>query len=102
MTPKPEKAEKLEKQRKSWEKTRKQGRQSFALLHGALGWGGLMILFMSCGTLLLDHKRLDWAYVLISVLIWPLAGYFWGLWMWRWCEKHFHGPTNKPPSIIAN
>jgi hypothetical protein len=102
MAPKLDKAEKFEKKHRSWEKMRKRGRQSIALLYGSLGWGGFMILFMNCARVFLDHKRLDWTYVMIGGLIFPLAGYFWGLWMWRWCEEHFHGPTNKPPSIIAN
>jgi hypothetical protein len=95
-------SEKIEKRRKAWEKIRQRGKRSFAFRYGALGWGGFMVVFMTSATAFVEHKRLDWLYLLINVLLWPLAGYIWGLWMWRWLDEQFHGPTNRPPSIIRN
>ncbi len=102
MATKLDKFEKLEMQRRIWEKMRGRGKQSYALLNGALGWGGLMFLLMSCVKIFVEHERLDLPYIVIGVLIWPLGGYCWGLWMWILCEKRLQGSTNKPPSIIRN
>jgi hypothetical protein len=101
MNPTPDKSEIFEKRRKKWEKIRQRGKRSFAFYYGALGFGGFMIIFMTCATVFYEHKNLDWPLVILGVLVWPLAGYSWGLWMWRWIDEQYHGPMNKPPSIFA-
>jgi hypothetical protein len=92
---------KFEKQRQAWEKIRERGKLHFVLTRGSLGWGGFMFIFMTCMSFFVDHKKPD-LFLPISALFWLLAGYPFGLWLWRWCEERYHSPTNKPPSIISN
>jgi hypothetical protein len=96
------KATRFEKRRQAWENTRQRGRKSFILRRGVLGWGGFMFIFMTCMSIFIDHRKIDWHYVIISLIIWPLAGYGYGLSMWCWAEERFHGSDTKPPSIIEN
>ncbi len=102
MRSKLDKSGKFEERRQAWEKKRQQEKRLFAFRYGSLGWGGLMFIFITCLDVFDHHYKLDWPLVFVSLIVWPLAGYGWGMWMWNWCEEHFHGPTNKPPSIIAN
>src|ERR1035437_5315054 len=92
------KSAKFEKQRQSWEKTRKLGKLSFIIYRGVLGWGGFMFLWMTIFEVFVIHRSLSWLFMLVSALIWPLAGYGWGLWEWRWLERRFQG-DERPISI---
>jgi hypothetical protein len=101
MKPKLDKSEKFEIQRQSWEKKRQRGKQSFAIRYGVLGWGGFMFIVTNCTNVFIHHQKLDW-FLPINAAFWVLAGYFWGLWMWRRFDEKFHGPANQPPSITRN
>ncbi len=102
MRPNLDKSEKFQKQRQMWMKWRQRGKQRFALWFGVIGWGGFMIIFMACARMLFERERLDLPWVFISLVIWPIAGYFFGLRLWRSLDEKFDGRTGTPPSIIAN
>jgi len=93
------KSTKFEKQRQSWEKIRKRGQLSFILYRGVLGWGGLMFLVMTATKVFVDHRRLSWFSMLVSALVWALAGYCWGLCVWSWTERRFQGAGKQQNSI---
>ncbi len=27
--------------------------------------------------------------LLLALALFPIGGYFWGAWMWRWCDKKY-------------
>ncbi len=89
---------KFEKQRQSWEKIRKRGKLSFILYRGVLGWGGFMFLVMTTFQVFVNHRSLSWSFMLVSALVWPLAGYVCGLCVWSWSERRLHG-DEEPTSI---
>ena len=60
-----------------------------------------MTVFMNCIRVFVERKRLDW-FLPIGALIWLVAGYFWGLFMWKWLEGLHRGPTSKPLSLFGN
>jgi hypothetical protein len=81
------------------EKMLKQGRNSFAL-RWALWWGGFMILFMNGTGVLVMHQRLKISDIVISILIFPLGGYFVGLMTWPSFVRRSNESTDEPQSII--
>ncbi len=55
---------------------------------GVLRFGGLMFGAMTTWALLSPttrpHQLLDYVFeIALNGLIWPLAGYLWGLWIWK-------------------
>jgi hypothetical protein len=67
-----------------------QGRKHFIVYHGILGWGGSTFIL----TTLWDwHDKFGWHLpaaklelffdVSFWLLVWSIAGYFWGARMWR-------------------
>jgi hypothetical protein len=90
-----------EKQFQAWEKRRKRGKLHFVLTFGSLGWGGFMFVAMTCSDVFIRHHKLVWPVVIVGLFFWLIAGYGWGLYMWRRFEERFHGPTNSPPSIFS-
>jgi hypothetical protein len=91
----------LERRRQALERIDKRGRLHYVLTTGVLGWGGFMFVIMTCIDIFVDHYRIL-STILVGLVVWPLAGFGFGLWMWRSSEKQFDGPPNKPPSIIGN
>jgi hypothetical protein len=84
------------KQVNSWSRFRHLGRKRFILYFGVLGWGlstALLTLLWSW------HDKFHWSLppradigsvileVLVRLVIWPTAGYFFGASMWRGAES---------------
>lgn len=83
-----------EKARQFWQKTKAKGKKSFVLRHGVLGWGGFMFIAMTAQQLI--RKPADYPFVIVlNLLIWPIGGYLFGNWMWRYYETYF-GEENIP------
>lgn len=66
-------------------------RKRYVWKNGVLGWGGFMFLFMtffdwySKGYIQIQMppvRRLLWM-TIPSLIIWPIAGYWWGVTTWR-------------------
>ncbi len=75
-----------------WEKTLGKGKKRFVWAEGVGGYGGGMFLGRMIADALggLRGNHMPFAVSLgINLLIWPLAGYFFGLWMWAWNEKSY-------------
>jgi len=90
--------------RQRCQKTKARGKKSFALRYGAMGFGGLMFILMTVMHLLRKSSfsraltDSDYVYILINLLIWPLAGYSWGVAMWRFYEDYFSDRSSQPPT----
>jgi hypothetical protein len=89
--------------RQRWQKTKARGKKSFALRYGTMGFGGLMFIFMTGMHVLFNRPfprgmiGSDYVYILINLLAWPLAGYSWGVSMWRFYEEYFSDRSGQPP-----
>ena len=89
--------------RNRWQKTKARGKKSFALRWGAMGFGGLMFTSMMVMHSLVKSpfsQRMtdfDYGYVVIN-LLWPLAGYRWGVFIWRFYEEYFSDRNGQPPT----
>lgn len=69
------------------ERTLAQGRTRFILLRGVLGWGLTTGVAWSVLTsLTLEDSNLGVALPL-ALIMFPLGGYFWGAFMWRFLTK---------------
>jgi hypothetical protein len=59
-------------------------------------WGGSMLVLMTGLDLIRKttrpHAAIDYAFeISLNLLLWPLAGYIWGLLTWQGYEKKFSG-----------
>jgi hypothetical protein len=92
-----------EKAKQSWQKTKARGKKSYVLRVGVLGWGGLMVVAMTAQDLIrsprLQHQTLYYVgEIAINLLIWPVAGYFWGKRMWDFYEMYFAQESRQMPA----
>ncbi len=88
--------------RRRWQKTKARGKNSYALRRGVLGWGALMFVMMSAQDLIrkprFSHQPTYYiADIAINLLIWPIAGYFWGTRMWNFYEMYFGEQNQQRP-----
>ncbi|WP_145939607.1 hypothetical protein [Paenibacillus glacialis] len=83
-----------ERSEKRWEKMRAKGKRHFVVNSGVLRWGlttavlySIFVTYLNnglTGILLNDFLRT----LLIAVILFPIGGYFWGIWVWKWQEKN--------------
>jgi hypothetical protein len=79
------------------------GKKSFVLRVGVIRYGGSMFVLMVVEDLLrkqpFSGRVIEYAfYITINLLIWPLAGYALGLYMWNFYEKKFsEGEDSRSP-----
>lgn len=74
-----------------WRQVRTRGRKHFIIRIGVIRWGGLMFLAMVAWALLSSVRdRFSITFdVVLNALIWPFAGYWFGVLMWNVNEKRF-------------
>ncbi|QZY53623.1 peptidylprolyl isomerase [Crassaminicella profunda] len=86
------------KKREAWERTRQKGKSYFIWRKGVLGWGiPTAILFQVSMAILNNGLNID-AFtsrkfilnLVTSVIVFPIGGYFWGMWMWYWSNKIYN------------
>jgi hypothetical protein len=89
--------------RQHWQKTKARGKNSFALRVGVLQWGGLMFVVTTAQDLIrkprFSHQPIYYvADIAVNLLIWPIAGFFFGARLWKFYEMYF-GERNqqRPP-----
>jgi hypothetical protein len=74
------------------QRVKARGKKRFIIWVGVVRWGGLMFVVTTAPTLFTETPfRLAIGLVVLKLVIWPLGGYFWGLYMWNICEKQFSG-----------
>src|SRR5215467_13319796 len=89
-------------QQEHWRKVRDTGKKNFVWKTGVLRFGGTMFVVMTALDLfrylplrsgVADNLFEIFFQIIIGLLVWPLAGYFWGVLMWRFYEWHFSRTT---------
>lgn len=74
-----------------WARTRQKGRFHFIWVYYVFGWGVFTAITWSCLMGVLQGWR--WNQVLlrsvIALIIFPICGYFLGMWLWRRSERRF-------------
>jgi hypothetical protein len=88
----------LEKQREYWVKTSAQGKGRFILLRGVLGFGGTTCILFTVVRIFIDHDPSYFkpTFILIDLLVWFLAGYFFGVSMWERGQKFLRSDKGLP------
>jgi hypothetical protein len=89
-------------QREHWQKLKAGGMNRFIVRMGVLGWGGAMFVVMTLRDLVrtrppssTGHYVLD---IALNLVIWPLAGYFFGRYLWHHYNKRFSEPGDQSNS----
>jgi hypothetical protein len=79
----------FERRRLRWLKTRQRGMLEFVLTRGVLGFGGLCFTIAIAAQIAADHstRNLSPGRLVLMVVIWCVAGVFWGVWLWRWLDE---------------
>jgi hypothetical protein len=90
-------------QQEHWREVRVTGRKNFIWKFGVIRYGGTMFIVMTALDLFRHQPfRRDLAdylfEIILGLLIWPLAGYCWGVLMWRFYEWHFSRTTGQQPT----
>ena len=77
------------KEIKRWEKTREKGRQHFIWRRGVIFWGlsSGVIWAIVMPLIHRDSGFLD--YFFPAIVIFPIVGYAWGYFMWKYIEKKY-------------
>jgi len=78
-------------QMKKWAETRKKGKWIFIFKFGVLNWGVVTAILFSLLMHLIDPEPKIWLRPLISLVVFPLGGIFFGLWLWWSSEKNYKG-----------
>ncbi|MBD0380182.1 hypothetical protein [Paenibacillus sedimenti] len=81
-----------EKQRSKWEKLRAKGKKNFIIFNGVIGWGvPTAILFTFLMSFMENYSiRFNQDFfelLIISIVLFPIGGILFGLWVWGWTEK---------------
>ena len=78
-----------EKGIKNWEKIRSKGKQHFIWIKGVLSWGILTaILWFIIMEIIMPFEN-KFIGLLLALFLFPIGGYFWGLWVWKIAEKKY-------------
>jgi hypothetical protein len=88
------------RQFKKWEEIRKKGKKKFILHHGVIGWGlpcGVLFPFVS-SFLENSSVRFDQSFFSLlaaSLVLFPLVGILFGLWIWHGLEQAYKKNINE-------
>ncbi len=75
-----------------WEKTRSKGKNNFILKTGVLYWGISTGVLWSIFMFFQGESRTIarfLAYFIPALILFPIGGLFWGLWVWNITEKKY-------------
>jgi Na+-driven multidrug efflux pump len=73
-----------------WERVRAAGRARFVLVYGVVGWGvTVAVLYSLVSYFLLDQSF--WRALIISLVLFPIGGYWLGKQWWDVNEKKYGG-----------
>lgn len=79
-------------QKLKWELIRTRGKLRYIFVNGLLGWGVPTAILFTIMTSLFETKSLSFDQeivktFIISIIIFPIGGVFWGVWTWSWIVK---------------
>jgi len=77
-----------------WEKTRTIGFLKFIIIYGALSWGILSGLFYFLITRIFQPSTPVVKNLIVSLILFPVAGLLWGMTMWYIGEKRYKREKN--------
>lgn len=72
-----------------WESTRNKGRIYFVLVHGVIGWGVVTAVLWSLIMQVVFPVNTFLVRTLIALILFPLGGLGFGLFMWHLNEKKY-------------
>tara|TARA_Y100000034_G_C6537675_1_gene231856 strand:- start:95 stop:364 length:270 start_codon:yes stop_codon:yes gene_type:complete len=87
-----------DKQFVKWQQTMAKGQARFVLLHGVIGWGFPMFVFMTF--FFGDHTlaSISTTQLLTSLVIWGIGGLGFGVLMWRFSVSAYNKELKKRQS----
>ena len=91
-----------------WEKTRIQGKRHFVLWRGVIFWGGFMFVFMQLWQYVFWYYRYHsappamGAYLLISAIVYPIGGWWWGNIIWAMTERSYQAHRQHDTSALPS
>lgn len=74
---------------RAWQLLRKKGRYHFIIFRGVLFWGLFTAIFMSVFQYFILPDQLQTHNIVINFILFPIAGFVWGLLTWNWTERSF-------------
>jgi len=79
-------------QKTKWESIRARGKSRYIFLYGIIGWGVPTAILYTILTSLFEIRTLTFNQeilktFLISIILFPIGGIFFGLWTWSWIVK---------------
>lgn len=78
-----------DKQREKWERTRRMGAARYTFRYGAILWGiPVALIWATSMSAILGWNQLP-VFLLISLIVFPVAGIFFGKLMWRILEARY-------------
>jgi len=84
------------KKARKWKNTLKKGKWHYLLIRSSLYWGGAMVIGMSVLNIYGSPVPVDVARVVsINLVIWPLFGFFLGMFEWRSNNKKYYQYQSK-------
>ena len=84
-----------------WAKTRKMGRSEYVWRFGVGYWGLTMAIFWIALTTWMDGFRLIPIRFFIAFLLFPVAGYVWGMMTWKAGEKIYQKESSLSKDTAA-
>ncbi|MBL8864520.1 MAG: hypothetical protein JNK93_03070 [Planctomycetia bacterium] len=71
-----------------WSEIRERGERDYVRRYGILYVGSAMAMLFSISPLLMmEDDRHWWIKLILAWIVWPIAGYYWGKWMWKYMER---------------
>ena len=75
---------------RQWSVSREAGKIKWVLANGVMGWGSFMFMFMTVWALFTHGQDfVSRQEIITNLIIWPIAGFFYGCWMWYVSEKAY-------------
>jgi hypothetical protein len=73
-----------------WKASQEIGKVRWVMTHGVMGWGTTMFLLTTAVALFSSKTESELrTHLVIGMIIWPLAGLFWGYITWERTERSY-------------
>ena len=72
-----------------WEKVREKGRKNYIWRVGVIGWGLSTGVIWATAMPLINRGSAFLAYFIPGMIIFPICGYGWGYFMWKYMDKKY-------------
>ena len=73
-----------------WRANQEIGRDRWVITHGVMGWGTTMFFVRTAVSLISGETEGQLRqHLIIDMIIWPIAGFVWGMLVWAWTEHSY-------------